>query len=332
MFHTIPRRIRTALGILFVLASITTHAGAQEGKYQPGERIEYRASGFPEKWGIGVYVGSTPDGTQPIIREKPNEFFKDGSQRASTWEEIRPLTAKQPEKAAPAAVRQPIPEGPPKPAPDQKTIYLGNEALDGELLTQGEIRAFLQDRLGETPFADSRKLQQTKLDLAELIKKRGLNFRYEVLSDFGKQIGKFGMTSEVAFPLQSNFGSPTKLAWLIGDWALGKIAPTVTHIRGDYLVTQGEFGVSGLGVLSIRQDGTYLWKVQGEREPIRGSWREATPQEMKDQGGAGVVLSKAKTGYDWIVSADRNTTVKGNWINISEIKTRQIREFGKRKK
>lgn len=262
MFHTIPHQIRMTLGILLVLAFISNHAGAQEGGYKPGDRIEYRASGFPEKWEIGVYDGATPG---------------------------------------------------------------------GGLLTQGEILAFLKDRLGETPFADSGKLQQTKLELTELIKKRGLDFRYEVLSDFGNQIVKFGMTSEVTFPLQSNFGPPRKYSWFNGIWALGKIAPKVTHVRGDYLVTQGEFGVSDLGVLSLQHDGTYTWKVWGETEPIRGSWREATPEEMKDQGGAGIVLIKAKTGYDWIVTPDRNTPVKGHWINISELRTRQIREFGERK-
>ncbi len=51
---------------------------------------------------------------------------------------------------------------------------------------------------------------------------------------------------------------------------------------------------------------------------------------MKSLGGDGIVLLKAKSGYDWIVSKNRTTTLKGEWIYISELGTRQINEYGSR--
>ena len=53
-------------------------------------------------------------------------------------------------------------------------------------------------------------------------------------------------------------------------------------------------------------------------------------EEMKSKGGDGIVLLKAKSGYDWIVTKDRTTTLKGEWLNISELGTRQINEYGSR--
>ena len=51
---------------------------------------------------------------------------------------------------------------------------------------------------------------------------------------------------------------------------------------------------------------------------------------MKSQGGDGIVLLKAKSGYDGIVTKNRTTMLKGDWIFISELGTRQINEYGSR--
>jgi hypothetical protein len=83
----------------------------------------------------------------------------------------------------------------------------------------------------------------------------------------------------------------------------------------------------GIGALTIKADGTYVWKATA-KDSTSGKWRKATKEEMKDQGGDGIVLLKAKGGEDWIVMHDRWTKLKGNWINIHQLNWRQIKERG----
>jgi hypothetical protein len=184
---------------------------------------------------------------------------------------------------------------------------------------------FLRTRLPGDPFRDSALLDKTKKELGELIKKRGVNFRYETLSDFGNEIGKFGMTSEVTFPLRDNYGPPTKQEWYIGTWST-----SVTSVNGWWNIA------AKTGFLTINADGTYVWKLSAGDPPanyVRGAWRKATKKEMdvSYQGGSGIVLLSAKQGYDFIVRQDRVTTLAGDWIDISDLGTRQMREGGKRR-
>ena len=76
-------------------------------------------------------------------------------------------------------------------------------------------------------------------------------------------------------------------------------------------------------------DGIYSWKAP-TMPAIDGRWREATAAEMRYQGGAGIVLLKAKAGWDWIVTKDRATSPDGDRIVVVELKSRQVREYGKK--
>jgi len=196
-------------------------------------------------------------------------------------------------------------------------------------MTQAEVLSFLQTKFGDKPFQNPRR-EELKKELAEMIKARGLNFRYSTsLTDFNNKLGKYGMTSEVIFPLRDNFGEPTKQSWLMGAWKLGKIGAAVDYVRNNRVYRQGEIGVANVGALTLNANGSYVWKsVTGQS--TNGKWREATKEEMKSQGGDGIVLLKAKSGYDWIVTKDRRTTLTGEWISISELGTRQINEYGSR--
>jgi hypothetical protein len=283
---------------------------AQAANYKPGDRIAYRISKNPDVWEEGVFLRATPDGTQPIIRKKPNEFFKDGFETAFQWENIRPFNARP---------RTPAPSEPPRAAPPPIT--------GKGLMTQAEILDFLRTRLGEDPFAHPQR-EQVKQELTALIKRRGVNFRYETLSDFGREIAKYGLTSEITFPLQANYGPPTRQAWLMGTWNLSKISPAVDFRKGDRIYRRMESGVNNVGVLTLNGNGSYVWKSSSETQ--RGAWRKATAEEMKSQGGDGIVLLNAKGGWDWIVMQDRAATIRGDWIAVSEINSRQVREFGRR--
>ncbi len=302
---------------------------ADPSQFKPGDKIMYKDSGYPEVWEQGVFVRSTPDGKQPIIRKKPSQFFPDGFETGFQWVDIRPLAApaadakpaktktKRVAKASPAA--PPALTGPPAPAP-----------LAGALLTQAEILDFLRTRLGPEPFVHPQH-SQIKAELAQMIKARGLAFRYETLSDFSNQLSKFGATSDITFPLGDNFGPPTQRSWLLGNWNLGKIGAAVDYTKDNRVFRQTEIGVKDVGGLTIQPDGKYIWKTDTAAGVLQGTWRPATSEEMKYQGGDGLVLLKAKSGWDWIVMQDRVTRLGGDWINIAELGTRQVRENGSRK-
>jgi hypothetical protein len=115
----------------------------------------------------------------------------------------------------------------------------------------------------------------------------------------------------------------------MGPWQLGKIGATVDYVKDNRVYRQGEIGVANVGTLTLKADGSYAWKAL-TNEVTRGRWRKATNAEMRSQGGDGIVLLAAKSGYDWLVTKDRNTPLKGEWINISELGTRQINEYGSR--
>ena len=326
----------TVLFTLLVCWLVVTHpATAQEEKYKPGDKIEYRESTYSDVWEQGVYVGATPGGKQPIIRKKPNEFYKDGAQTAFEWERIRPLTARPAAKApveAPAkgvAAPQNVALNPPAPGPTKTPPPAAAAGVAaGAMMTKEEVLSFLQTRLGAQPFAHPR-FQEIKKELAEMIKRRGVNFRYENLSDFSNELGKYGASSEIIFPLQSNFGPPTQQPWLMSKWGLSKIGATVDRKGGDgYIYRQGEIGVKDVGSVTISADGKYVWEIDVPKGVARGEWRKATPEEMRYQGGDAIVLLKAKGGVDWIVHQDRVTPLKGDWINIAQLDSRQVREGG----
>lgn len=310
---------------------------AQADKYKPGDKIEYRESVYSETWEPGVYLYATPDGKQPVIRKKPNEFYKEGAQTAFDWERIRPLgtkpatkaTAEAPVKTVPAQPSAPTETKPVTPAPEPKTMPAPPPiGAGGGLLTQEDVLNFLQTRLGDQPFAHPQR-DQIKKELAEMIKKRGVNFRYQNLSDFSNQLGKYGAHSDVIFPLQANYGPPTKEPWLIGKWSLSKIGATVDYKGGDgYIYRQTEIGVKEVGSIIITADGKYTWNIDVPRGVAQGTWRKSTPAEMPYQGGDAIVLLKAKGGVDWIVHQDRVTELKGDWVNIAQLDSRQIREGG----
>ena len=302
---------------VFFLADI--RASAQKKDYKPGEKIEWKSSGYPETWEEATFIRATPDGSQPIIREKPNEFHKDGFQRGTSWVDIRPFSAKP---AVKATVNDPEAD---KNKPASATIT----DFGTGLMTQEQVLSFLQAKLGDKPFQNPRR-EEIKKQLAEMIKARGLDFRHESSTDFYRKIAKYGAnTSDLDFPLTYNYGEPTKERELMGAWNLGKIGAAVDYTKNNRVYRQGEIGVANVGTLTLNANGTYIWRA-GAKDSTSGKWRKATKAEMQSVGGDGIVLLKAKTEYDWLVTKDRRTKLTGQWINISELNTRQINEYGSR--
>lgn len=299
------------IALLFVAG---LDAFAQKKDYKPGERIEYRTSGYPEVWEAATFVGATPDGSQPIIRQMPNQFDKDGFQRVASWTEIRAVSVR------PAPVTEPA----------RRTGPAARPTADGRgLMTQAEVLDFLQAKLGDRPFQNPRR-DEIKKELAEMVKARGLDFLFSSFdAAFYGKLTKFGATSDLTSPLGDNHGAPPRRAWLMGAWNLSKIGAAVDYVRNDRVYRQGEIGVANIGTLTLEASGRYNWQsVTGQS--TSGGWRDATREEMRSAGGDGIVLLKAKSGYEWLVTKDRRTTLPGEWISISELGTRQINEHGRR--
>ncbi len=285
--------------------------------YKPGQKVEYKAQSYPEKWDVGTVEHMAPGGKQVIIREKPTEFFPQGNTRAYSLDEVRPLGQ------ARGSGPDPRVQDAKRDRPDDRTAARGQGI---GLMTSQEILAFLQDRLGDNPFqAASSKRESTFKELGQTIMQRGVNFRYETLSQFSNDLGKFGAPSTVIFPIQANYGAPTNHGWYIGTWNT-----SVTSVGRRVIIG------AKAGFLTINANGTYSWKLYATDPPasyVKGSWRKATAEEMavSYQGGDGLVLLNGKEGYDWLVRQDRETTLAGDWIWIANLKARAQRESGKRR-
>lgn len=198
-------------------------------------------------------------------------------------------------------------------------------------MTKEEILAFLSQRLGENPFQHPDR-EKIKIELGELIKKRGVDFHYSSLSDFANKLANYGASSEITFPIDANYGVPTKRNWLMGSWSMDIVGAPVDFTRKDRVYRQGEIGAKG-GLLVINTDNTYSWQAYSTNlnaDLYNGIWRDASAAEMKYQGGDGIVLVAAKSNWDWIVMQER-AAPQGEWVRVSEITTRQMREFGTRR-
>jgi hypothetical protein len=302
--------------LFFLLAPIESVATGQT-TYKPGQRIEYKTQTYPnEKWEVGTVESMTPSGKQVIIREKPNQFYPTGNTKAYSLDEVRPLGAR------PLNQREEEPR--------RDALKSGGNTV-GEvagLMSQDEILSFLRDRMGDKPFSvESSQREQIFTSLAQMIMRRGVNFRYQSLGEFSNALGRFGAPSTVIFPIQGNYGPPPEQRWLMGSWDT-----TVVSVGRRVIIG------ANAGALTINANGSYVWKLY-PRDPsakyVRGTWRKASVTEMQAapsyRGGDGIVLLNGKSGLDWIVTKDRVTTLPGEWVDIADLNTRQLHEGGKRR-
>jgi hypothetical protein len=301
--------LSVAATALLLIANV--QAFAQKTDYKPGEQIEY-FDHYTNTWEIGVFVEKSYDGSQPVIRTKPSQYFPQGEQKAlADWSQIRPLQA-QPQNNQADENRNP--------AKDEKPVEQTPIKTTGEgLMSQADVLNFLKTNLGANPFANPKR-DEIKAQLAEEIKRRGLNFHFQTVSDFFNQLAAYGaITQDVIAPLKDNYGAPTKQNWLMGAWNLDNVVNTEVIM-----------GAKGTGKLTINPGGTYVWYDAVYNKTYRGRWRKATKEEMQTQGGDGLVLLKAKGDWDWIVTQNRTWTKAGDVIWVSELKGRTDRETGSR--
>jgi hypothetical protein len=188
-------------------------------------------------------------------------------------------------------------------------------------LSKQQILDYLRANVG-TGGSHPRK-DAVNASVVAAIKKRGVNFKcdWQDLPEFMK----VGGMPIVRYAIQDNYGAPVSAQWLIGPWEL-----QFTNATGFYASRES---ASKKGFVSIEKGNTYIWKIEADDPPekwIEGKWREATPEEMKYQGGPGIVLLNGEQQWDWIVHKDM-TAHSGDWINVADISTRQVIRSGIRK-
>jgi hypothetical protein len=304
---------RLLTGCALTLALIATGVSAQT-PYQPGDKIDYKIQNSPEQWESGVFVKELPGGKQVLIRQKPSQFFPEGFERAYALDEVRP--------AGNQAARAQVPG--PKVLAEKQPNGINNQqaaaGIDGAPMSQQEVLSFLRERLGGgDPFMNPKR----EAALAELrlqILQRGVNFRYHAIGQFADELGKFGALSGVTAPLFENFGPPAKLEWLFGTWDSIKLGSPKKNTF---------FGKAGF--LKISSNGTYEWSTASG--VFKGQWRKATAEEMakSDKAGEGLVLLKAKSAADWIVTKRDTENQGGEGVKISDVANLNTREYAWRR-
>ena len=336
--------LRCAVSIgLLVLATAFDVTVAKAQPYNPGDKIEYKAQNWPEKWETGTFVRDIPGGRQVLIRETPTQFYPDGFQRAYALNDVRsagsaPPAPNQPQQAQVAPARPPVtPQAgrPPKaePAPRAEPAPAIEPAPraggGGGIMSEQDVLGVL-NQLGNNPWGPNRA--QVINDLAGQVKARGVSFRYSQSTPFYQQIAKYGATSEITFPLGDNFGPPPSRGSLLGAWRMEINAPATYFTKGNEVWRRNATVQKTGGTLTINADSSYSWSLS-TGQVVQGRWRNATDAEMKTAGGEGLVLQRGRGGQDWIVTKYRLESppnMSANWITVAEITSRQEREFGNR--
>ncbi|MGQ0762304.1 MAG: hypothetical protein ACT4OT_09875 [Acidobacteriota bacterium] len=266
---------------------------------------------------MGTCLKTLVGGTQVLIAEKPNEFYPEGFQRAYALADVRPVqkaVEPAPKKDDPVKLNR---EDFKEPAIDRADDKPANRPA-GLTMSQDDVLSFLRQRLGNgDPFMNPRR-ERVLQQLREEILKRGVNFHHHAIGNFANQLGKFGALSNVTSALNENFGPPAKRNELFGRWLFTKVGAGWNPRFGNN------------GPLTINANGTYVWETG--TGVVRGTWRNAIPEEMSgvDKGGEGIVLLKAKGGWDWIAARRDEEGPAGKGIKLHNLPDHNLRERGTR--
>lgn len=284
---------------------------AQQAKFTVGQRVEYKDKSYPaEVWKEGTIVKVMPEYNQVIVRWDPRDDYPSYThngvsiyEQAYNMDSVRPIRPKA-ENNRPAngdlGANQTTRRGnETKPANETpRTVNAGG----GGLMTKQEILGYMKTH-GYANGQPKHDLQVCK-DLIEMMKQRGvqepLRAGTDDLSPINDNGCAGGLNTDVTEASVANLGVPSTINWLAGTWTLTVFGDTVYSAPGDgYIYKQGP-KTGTQGSLTISTNGNYIWN-DGKGQPVKGTWRNATAEEMKMQGGAGIVLQHAAQGRDWLV-------------------------------
>ena len=283
---------------MMVLAAGAPLPAQDAGAYKVGEVVEYRIAGTADPFMVKI----TRIDAGGIYAE-----FVDAGVPLGQYCEVATLRRTKAPPVAVAAAAAPA---------------------GGGVMTEAEFLQILEAQLGPEPPANANR-ERIFSEMEALIKARGVDFRIAPLSDIRKKLYALKCRGTVAATLHDNFGPPGLQAGLLGTWTVNKLAVAVDYDKDGKRFRDNEFAEAGAGALTLNADHTYSWQVP-TTPVVEGTWRAATAAEMQARGGDGVVLLKAKAGWDWIVVKDRITVPAGDRIQIVELTSRKVKEYGRK--
>lgn len=320
IFH----RLVLSTSLLCVFAAPVS---AQKRDYQTGETVEYRKSLYPEVWEQGTFLRPGNGGHTAVIKQKPNQTWKNGFEGDFGWSSVRPVGGHKvtaPAAAPPEAAENPVKQTNDGPA----AAYVGGNGP----MSQEDVIGFVAARVAPgDPF--NPRHDPVKAELVQEIKRRGLTFSYKAATAEGKAFHKrlcqyIGAGTEVTFPLRANYGAPTQQSYLMADWNMEVHGGVVDSVDNNRVVRHNESGAGGAGTLSLKADQTWVWQ-NPKGATLRGGWRPATLAEKGERGGDQVVLMQAKGGWDWIVYRDNESGIP-NRVEVVTTPLRGMKEWGAR--
>lgn len=302
---------RTTLFISLVIICLTNFAivFAQTTDFKVGQRVEYKDQRWPKEiWKEGTVVRVDAQSHQVIVHWDPRDdypsYTKNGVsiyEQAYNLDDVRPIQPKTGNQTADKNGDTTAPPANSPKTPKANPPAAGNGGGTG-LMSKQEILDYMKTHgyVNGQPKYD----QQVCRDLIEIMKKRGVQDALRAGTDDLTPINANGCAgaeeTDVTKASMLNQGVPPTMNWLAGTWTLTVFGDTVYSAPGDgYIYKQGP-KTGTQGALTINTNGTYMWN-DGKGQVLKGSWRNATAEEMDLQGGAGIVLQRAAQGRDWIV-------------------------------
>jgi hypothetical protein len=330
-------QVRAALLSAACLMIPETGLRAEE-PYKPGEVIEYKVgTADPPKWERGVIVKPLEGGKQYIIRQKPSEFFPEGSERAYS-----PSSLRRPAKDSPKPPANPKPGATPPPiAGGGETRDFLDGAKDAKgLLSEEDVLAYARKVYGgadrEANEANMKRSDYS-IQIRDYVKKHGTSFKASAIGKFYDAMTAQGTNSiNIIHAINDNYGKHPKLEDYYGTFLLRSSNRGSSSVKPDgsgvkKIVVQDAQAESGR--LTINRDGTYEWELLRGDPPskwLTGKWREAKPDEMfPTEGGPAIWLESAKNNDDYMVRMDREVGY-ADWINVGAGKGRTPVEYGRR--
>jgi hypothetical protein len=316
-------------------ANISLSLQDEAQTYKVGEKVEYW-NHYTDKWEEGTIIKVYPEYNQVVIRQKPDQFFPKGEEKAFSMKDVRHIQAHQ--------ANEPPPDRDKNAPADERATGAGKKAEADKLtvpdvaggqglMTREEIINYLRARLPNG--TDAANAEEVRRQLIEEIKRRGVNFHEKSPGEI-YTVGGYSVKNNIPDAINSNLGAPVSQDWLMGTWTMYVygLNNKYVELNSGRVITRD--AVAKLDFLTINPDGTYIWKVEPTDPPakyVKGTWRKATKEEMGLQGSAGIVLQKAAEGADWIVMKYMSPNVKTDNIEVEHIQYRgAYRRVGERRR
>ena len=204
---------------------------------------------------------------------------------------------------------------------------IGTGAAQQGLLSQNDVLAVSASVMGNDPWVQPHR-EQALNDMRDFIKLMGVSFRPTL--DFDNRMAAQNTSdTRISDAIAVNYGPHPDLADYIGTFVVGDFKPGKVRRETDangVTVYYSQYDVP-LGVLEIRADRSFTWDVVGAERGLvsTGRWHEAQADEkFAYEGGPGIVLENAQSGYDYTARIRRQADFEG-WLELGMGRARSPR-------